>query len=410
MSWVVRTLGSRWFVAGVIFFGAALRIAQYLSGRSLWLDEALISLNIIHRPFPQLFGTLYYAQGAPSGFLVLERLAVDTFGSSEAALRLVPLLAGIAALPLFFIVARQLLGRAGAGAALVLFAAFEGPVIYSSDVKQYSGDVCLTLAVTAAGLALVDRPLRRRALIGLALLGVAAVWFSHAVVFVLAGVLLSLVLGAASAGDRRRVGQLLVVGATWAVSFAVVYVVNISRLPKGLGTYFLPISATSSGLGAIRRALEEFVQGELSPPAADSARPRRGRPDGGGHRDDRATKPDQAVHSRCPRDPDGACLRSRPLPVGRAIHALSAPARPTAGHGRRPVDRPPASEVRPVARCGPVRRGRCTVDGSGVVARGKAAPGRGDDARPTDVGVALPGRRHPVRQHDGAVRAPLLRP
>ncbi len=260
-----RLLGSTAFVALVVAVGALFRIVQFLSGRSLWLDEALLSLNIIHQPFSRLFGTLDYVQGAPPGFLLFDRLAVDAFGSSEAALRLVPLLAGLASLPLFFLVAKQVLPPAGAGAALVLFAALDGPIIYSSEVKQYSSDICFTLAVLAAGLAAADRKLTRRRTIGLAAVGAVAVWFSHPVTFVLAGIGVSLLVPAVLARDRARLERLAPVFAIWAASFAGVYLVNIRHLPKGLGTYFLVIPPTSGqDVTTAARSFEGLVAGELS--------------------------------------------------------------------------------------------------------------------------------------------------
>ncbi len=57
----------------VLILGLGLRLAQYATGRSLWLDEALLALNIIHRPIGGLFRVLDYHQGAPLGFLLLEK-------------------------------------------------------------------------------------------------------------------------------------------------------------------------------------------------------------------------------------------------------------------------------------------------------------------------------------------------
>ena len=61
-------------------------------------DEAMIALNIERRSYAELFGTLDFNQAAPLGFLWLEKAAVQLLGPSELALRLWPLLAGIAAL------------------------------------------------------------------------------------------------------------------------------------------------------------------------------------------------------------------------------------------------------------------------------------------------------------------------
>src|SRR6266566_3686397 len=86
----------------LIAFGFLLRIARYLANRSLWLDEVLLARNILDRSFFGLLAPLDLNQGAPVGFLMLQKLAVSALGGSEYALRFVPLLAGIISLPLFW--------------------------------------------------------------------------------------------------------------------------------------------------------------------------------------------------------------------------------------------------------------------------------------------------------------------
>ena len=50
----------RRIISILIILAAALRLRQYLANRSLWLDEAKFSLNIIHRNFAQLWQPLDY--------------------------------------------------------------------------------------------------------------------------------------------------------------------------------------------------------------------------------------------------------------------------------------------------------------------------------------------------------------
>src|SRR5262245_3738269 len=76
--------------------GAALLIYQWARARPLWLDEEMIALNLRDRTFAELTGTLWLGQSAPLGWLFVQRAALLTLGSSELALRLVPVLFGIA--------------------------------------------------------------------------------------------------------------------------------------------------------------------------------------------------------------------------------------------------------------------------------------------------------------------------
>ena len=109
-------------VAFLLVAGAALRAAPFVLDRSLWLDEAKLALNVLDRPVPDLLRPLDYGQAAPAGFLLLEKLAVTALGEGERALRLVPLLAGLASLWLFHALVRRWLSPAGALLGLALFA------------------------------------------------------------------------------------------------------------------------------------------------------------------------------------------------------------------------------------------------------------------------------------------------
>src|ERR1700686_4446208 len=127
-----RLLGPTKFEWTIIVFGALLRLTQFLSNRSLWLDEAKLALNIVNRSFVQLFKPLDYGQGAPIGFLMLERSALHLFGSGEYALRLFPFLSGMISLLLFYQLAKQSVPSA-APIAMGLFAT-SAPLIYYSEV------------------------------------------------------------------------------------------------------------------------------------------------------------------------------------------------------------------------------------------------------------------------------------
>ena len=205
--------------------GALLRLLQYAVGRSLWLDEALVASSILGRDAAGLFRPLDYGQTAPTGFLLLVKGVVTLLGTSELALRLVPLLFGMAALALVLPVARRYLSPAAVPLAVALFALAPYLVYYASELKQYSGDALVSLAVLATALPLARGGLRPRDLVPALLVGVLGVWISQPAVFMLAGTGLVLGTRALRAGDRRRVALLAAVGAAWAVSFAGAYLV-----------------------------------------------------------------------------------------------------------------------------------------------------------------------------------------
>lgn len=129
-----------WLVVGV---GAVLRLVRYFDDRSLWLDESFLALNIVGKSLTELMGPLDYVQSAPPGFLGLEKTVVTVLGDDEAALRLFPLVSGIAALLLFRSITARLLPKGPALLALTLFAVNEQLVYYSSEVKPYATDVAV---------------------------------------------------------------------------------------------------------------------------------------------------------------------------------------------------------------------------------------------------------------------------
>src|SRR5580700_337675 len=134
-DWPRRMTTAGWLLVAV---GAAIRLRLYLQNRSLWVDEAMVSLNIIHRPIAQLWRPLDDHQAAPLGWLLLQKFSITLFGSSEYALRLVPLIAGIGSLVLLLMLARRTVGPAVGLVAVAMACLSKGLIYYSSEAKQYS--------------------------------------------------------------------------------------------------------------------------------------------------------------------------------------------------------------------------------------------------------------------------------
>jgi hypothetical protein len=131
-----------WLVFILLFLaGAGIRLVQFFHCRSLWVDEASVSLNIINRSYLDLLLPLGYHQQAPVGFLWVSRFLVNLFGPNEFALRGYSLICGIASLPVYFLVARRLYCAKVAWLALGLLAFLPSMVRYSNEAKQYMGDV-----------------------------------------------------------------------------------------------------------------------------------------------------------------------------------------------------------------------------------------------------------------------------
>ena len=219
-----------WAAALAGALGIALRVRALSAHRSLWMDEAMLALNICGRSFSGLLAPLDYDQGAPIGFLMLERLAVVVFGPTELALRLVPFLASIATLALVYWFGRANFGRAAAAVGVALVALAPGLISYGAEAKQYAVDVAVGLLVLALGADALRLGLSRRRTLTLAALGALAVWLSHPAAFMLAGVGMTLIIDGIL---RRRPTQALVatgLSASWLASFAVIYFLSLKGL------------------------------------------------------------------------------------------------------------------------------------------------------------------------------------
>jgi dolichyl-phosphate-mannose-protein mannosyltransferase len=234
----------------LIAVGVVLRVARYLDNRSLWLDESFLALNLINRPFSDLFDVLDYQQAAPPGFLALEKVAVELLGESEYALRLFPLLAGIGSLFLFWEVARRWLARPAAVIGLVLFVFLESLIYYSSETKQYAFDVVATLVLLLAFTLVLDR--ERWSWTGLALIaGVGAVvmFVSYAAVFVLAGIGVGIAIAAFARSEWSRLRALALLAAVWLTGFALLYVISVRKTGSVQEEIFGSESGQATALG-----------------------------------------------------------------------------------------------------------------------------------------------------------------
>lgn len=216
-----------WFF---IVFGIVVRVAQYVWNRSLWADEAVLALNIVNRSYWELLQPLDYDQGAPLGFLMVEKLAVQVFGDNEYALRLFPLICGVVSLFLFYRLAKRFIQGWAIPIALALFASLHYLVYYSWEVKQYSSDVAIALLCSLISLRLLSPKLGIYQIVIVSLVGAIAIWFSHPAIFVLAGIggscfLLKLVKKA-----PIKIANYLVVYSSWIISFIAFYFISIKNL------------------------------------------------------------------------------------------------------------------------------------------------------------------------------------
>ena len=214
--------------AGIAVVGAGARIRLFLDRQSLWLDEAMLALNIGRRSFLHLLDPLSYDQAAPAIFLWAVKSFTLLFGMHELSMRAPALLAGILLPPLVWQLGRRVSDEATALVASGLVALSPILVAYSNDAKPYTLDAVATAALLILALRYRgDASPRNCALLIVA--GALAIWSSFPAVFTLAAILAVLCIDTLDARDRRTTSALAIATAVWGATFAIHHAVVIAR-------------------------------------------------------------------------------------------------------------------------------------------------------------------------------------
>lgn len=170
---------------GLVLFGIVIRMVEYAVVRPVSIDEAAMARTILAHGWTSVLGPLDFGQVAPAGFLILQTLALSV-STHELALRLFPLAASVAGLPMAFDVARRVCSSSVAACFVFALSIASPLVAYAATGKPYAFDVTVSTLILLVVLR-ADRPASWRAAlvpgVGAALL----VLWSFTAVFLLAG-------------------------------------------------------------------------------------------------------------------------------------------------------------------------------------------------------------------------------
>jgi hypothetical protein len=214
-------------VLGISLIGIGLRIYFYALNRSLSIDEAMLAATFVNRSFIHQLWTLEYRQAAPLGFLFLERALITLVGNRDYIIKLIPLVAGIASVPLMYAVAKRYCKGIAPLVAVGLFSLSPNLIYMSSVVKQYSSDVLVTLLLLFVAAKYIVDDKDPRSLKSLCIAGALAIWMSHSSMFILAGILFTLALAGLRERDFRKIRQLTGIGFLWLINLAVLYAISL---------------------------------------------------------------------------------------------------------------------------------------------------------------------------------------
>ena len=235
-----------WIVV-LLFIGVLIRLQPYFYNRAIEHDEAFVSNNIIQKSFAELTGVLDYAQAAPIPFLWIEKIAINTFGANELALRLYPLLCGILSIFLFYKLANKIFE----GPYLILAMGFlifcSQHIHYVNDVKQYSSDVLVSIVILLLAINLYRKNIDKNAFMYYGVGGAICVWFSQPSIFVLAGSFIALFIHYWRSNQQELIKKLDLAGLVWGVSFLIYYFfflrhsVGVDQLQNFHEPFYMPV-------------------------------------------------------------------------------------------------------------------------------------------------------------------------
>lgn len=208
----------------VLLLGTVLRLRQYLHGRSLWLDEAMLGNNILARSFADLLLPLDSDQTAPIPFLWAVKLGAVIAGTDERVLRFLPLLTGLLLLLVFARVALRLLTPAVAALAGLLVALSPMLILYSNELKPYGMDALWAALLALAAVKLVEQPELAGRWTVMIVLGAIVAISSSVAPFLLAGAAAGLLAAPAIRRTPGGMARVVAGSALWGVAFALCYV------------------------------------------------------------------------------------------------------------------------------------------------------------------------------------------
>lgn len=220
-----KRIGYNWqaVVWVLIGLGVFFRLFHFFDNRSLYIDELFLGASLVKMDFLQLAQPMLdYEQKAPLGYLWMSRLAVVLFGTGEMALRLFPLLCGLASLFVFLPVARYFLKPLGVVVAMGILAAAPPIIYHAVEAKQYSTELFATVLVLYLYIKLHDKKgIGSLLLWGLS--GAVILWFSFSSIFVLAGMAFAICVSFILKREWNLLFRSMIPFTMWLFSFALNY-------------------------------------------------------------------------------------------------------------------------------------------------------------------------------------------
>jgi len=206
---------------GIVALAALIAFVHFAGGRVLWVDEAMIALNLRDLSWKQVVTRLEYAQMAPIGWLLGQKALLELTGNLEYSLRIVSFLAWIGCLFLFRDLCFRRFSPFVAACGLALFAFSAVLLKYAVELKHYEIDVLVATASLWAAMNILSAGRRAwGSWIVFAIAALFGVFFSFGGLFAIAGSGLAILVQSLKSGRRDGVLLLGAIGILCSLIFA----------------------------------------------------------------------------------------------------------------------------------------------------------------------------------------------
>ena len=244
-------------------------------GRSLWLDEAWRANTALAPTWTAFWSDVLGSGGGSIGapmppiFALALRAIGFVVDHSAAGMRVLPLVASVAAVPLAWAVGRRAAGATAGLVAAACLAAAPAALLHGQELKQYSVDIAVVLTILLATSAVVARPASWSPWIGLAVAQSLAPGLSYPAALVLPGIALATFVACRTNGARTK--WLVAETASAATALAwYVLVIGPQRARPLVAAYWaadFPPVGQALGPGWYARQLLDFVVYACGEPA-----------------------------------------------------------------------------------------------------------------------------------------------
>lgn len=224
--------------AVVLVFGIVIRIIMYTKDRSLWLDEAMLAVNVSGRSWLDLLvPPLDHSQSAPALYVATLKLFGAIFGYNEFAMRFFSLLSFFGFVICFALLLKKAFGlnNIKASAAAALSALIPNYIWYSNEVKPYMGDAFFAVLTILLYVLYREKKIKLPVLTALYILFLG---FSSPVIFFIGGTLSCEFIAVCIKRDKKQIIKIFAAGTAVVMVFGIYYLWWLSPAREFMQSYW----------------------------------------------------------------------------------------------------------------------------------------------------------------------------